>query len=100
MTPELSQLQSSADEAAKLLKAMSNPRRLLILCLLLDSPGTSAGDLAAAAGLSPSATSQHLAKMKDDGLLEHQRNAQRVLYFIKDNAVREVIATLKAIYCP
>ncbi|ATF91312.1 Probable HTH-type transcriptional regulator ygaV [Cedecea neteri] len=100
MTPELSQLQSSADEAAKLLKAMSNPRRLLILCLLLDSPGTGAGELAAAAGLSPSATSQHLAKMKDDGLLEHQRNAQRVLYFIKDNAVREVIATLKTIYCP
>lgn len=100
MKPDLSRLQSSADEAAKLLKAMSNARRLLILCLLLDSPVTSAGDLAAAAGLSPSATSQHLAKMKDEGLIEHQRNAQRVLYFIKDSSVRKVIATLKTIYCP
>ncbi|NIF50028.1 helix-turn-helix transcriptional regulator [Enterobacter sp. Ap-1006] len=100
MQPDLSQLQASAEAAAKLLKAMSNPKRLLILCLLLDSPGTGAGELAAAAGLSPSATSQHLAKMKDEGLIEYKRSAQRVLYFIKESAVREVIAALKAIYCP
>ena len=100
MKSELIHLQSNAESAAKLLKAMSNPRRLLILCLLLDSPGTGAGELASATGLSPSATSQHLARMKDEGLIESQRSAQRVLYFIKDSAVREVIAALKSIYCP
>jgi DNA-binding transcriptional ArsR family regulator len=50
-TPE--QLQASAGEAAALLKAMSHPSRLLILCMLCDAPGTSAGELARITGLSP-----------------------------------------------
>jgi DNA-binding transcriptional ArsR family regulator len=41
---ELEQLQASAAQAAALLKAMSNPRRLLILCMLCGAPGTSAGN--------------------------------------------------------
>lgn len=97
---ELEQLQASAEQAAALLKAMSNPKRLLILCMLCGSPGTSAGDLARATGLSPSATSQHLAKMRDEGLIGSQRDAQRILYFIKNAAVNSLIATLKNVYCP
>ena len=97
---ELEQLQASAEQAATLLKAMSNPKRLLILCMLCGSPGTSAGDLARATGLSPSATSQHLAKMREEGLIGSQRDAQRILYFIKNAAVNSLIATLKNVYCP
>lgn len=97
---ELEQLQASAEQAAALLKAMSNPKRLLILCMLCGSPGTSAGDLARATGLSPSATSQHLAKMREEGLIGSQRDAQRILYFIKNAAVNTLIATLKSVYCP
>ncbi|HGY1227960.1 TPA: metalloregulator ArsR/SmtB family transcription factor [Citrobacter farmeri] len=97
---ELEQLQASAEQAATLLKAMSNPKRLLILCMLCGSPGTSAGDLARATGLSPSATSQHLAKMREEGLIDNQRDAQRILYFIKNAAVNSLIATLKNVYCP
>lgn len=97
---ELEQLQASAEQAAALLKAMSNPKRLLILCMLCGSPGTSAGDLARATGLSPSATSQHLAKMRDEGLIGSQRDAQRILYSIKNAAVNSLIATLKNVYCP
>lgn len=97
---ELEQLQASAEQAAALLKAMSNPKRLLILCMLCGSPGTSAGDLARATGLSPSATSQHLAKMREEGLIGSQRDAQRILYFIKNAAVNSLIATLKNVYCP
>lgn len=67
---ELEQLQASAGQAATLLKAMSNPRRLLILCTLCGAPGTSAGELARATGLSPSATSQHLARMREEGLID------------------------------
>ena len=70
---ELEQLQASAEQAAALLKAMSNPKRLLILCMLCGSPGTSAGELARVTGLSPSATSQHLARMREEGLIESQR---------------------------
>lgn len=79
---------------------MSNPHRLLILCMLVDAPGTPAGELSAITGLSPSATSQHLARMKEDGLVESQRDAQRVNYFIKDPSVSKIISTLKGIYCP
>lgn len=97
---ELEQLQASAGQAAALLKAMSNPRRLLILCMLCGTPGTSAGDLARATGLSPSATSQHLARMREEGLIDSTREAQRILYFIKNDAVHQLISTLKSLYCP
>ncbi|MFV9670217.1 ArsR/SmtB family transcription factor [Pantoea sp. KXB25] len=94
------QLQESASRATTLLKSMSHPRRLLILCVLIEKPGTSSGELSQLTGLSPSATSQHLAKMKEDGVIASERVAQRMNYFIKDEAVKKVISTLKAIYCP
>lgn len=93
------QLQENASRATTLLKSMSNTRRLLILCVLIDKPGTSSGDLCQLTGLTPSATSQHLAKMKEDGLIESERVAQRMNYFIKDDAVKKVISALKDIYC-
>lgn len=97
---ELEQLQASAGQAATLLKAMSNPRRLLILCTLCGAPGTSAGELARTTGLSPSATSQHLARMREEGLIDSTRDAQRILYSIKNDAVHQLISTLKTLYCP
>ncbi|RAU38223.1 metalloregulator ArsR/SmtB family transcription factor [Enterobacter sp. ECC-175] len=97
---ELEQLQASAAQAAALLKAMSNPNRLLILCMLCGAPGTSAGELARATGLSASATSQHLARMRDEGLIDSTRDAQRILYAIKNDAVNQLISTLKTLYCP
>lgn len=97
---DLEQLQASAEQAAALLKAMSNPKRLLILCMLCGSPGTSAGKLARITGLSASATSQHLTRMRDEGLIDSQRDAQRILYSIKNTAVNALIATLKNLYCP
>ena len=97
---ELEQLQASAGQAATLLKAMSNPRRLLILCTPCGAPGTSAGELARATGLSPSATSQHLARMREEGLIDSTRDAQRILYSIKNDAVHQLISTLKTLYCP
>uniref|UniRef100_UPI0023AF8C6B ArsR/SmtB family transcription factor n=1 Tax=Citrobacter portucalensis TaxID=1639133 RepID=UPI0023AF8C6B len=71
-----------------------------LLCMLCGSPGTSAGELARVTGLSPSATSQHLARMREEGLIESQRDAQRILYSIKNTAVNSLIATLKTLYCP
>lgn len=97
---EIDFLQARAGEAATLLKAMSNPHRLLILCMLCDAPGTSAGELARVTGLSPSATSQHLARMREEGLIDSQRDAQRLHYSIKNDAVRQIVATLKTLFCP
>lgn len=58
------------------------------------------GELARATGLSPSATSQHLARMREEGLIASTREAQRILYFIKNDAVHQLISTLKTLYCP
>ena len=68
--------------------------------MLCDAPGTSAGELARITGLSPSATSQHLARMRDEGLIGCERQAQRIHYFITRPAVRHIVTTLKSIYCP
>ncbi|MTD28471.1 ArsR/SmtB family transcription factor [Erwinia sorbitola] len=97
---DLTLLRDSAAQAAQLLKSMSNPHRLLILCMLIDSPGTSAGDLSRLTGLSASATSQHLARMREEHLIEFKREAQRINYFIKSPSVLKIVTTLKAIYCP
>lgn len=97
---DLSLLRDSATRAAQLMKSMSNPHRLLVLCMLIDSPGTSAGELSRMTGLSASATSQHLSRMKEEQLIESRREAQRIHYFIKDPAVLKIVTTLKAIYCP
>lgn len=48
----------------------------------------------------PSATSQHLARMRDEGLIDSERDAQRIHYFITHPAVQQVINTLKTLYCP
>ncbi|ALB63203.1 Transcriptional regulator, ArsR family [Cronobacter condimenti 1330] len=97
---DLKDLQTQANAAASLLKTMSHPQRLLILCVLIDKPGTDAGALTRLSGLSASATSQHLSRMKTEGLIESERVAKNVRYFIKNNAVFALVQTLKAIYCP
>ena len=60
----------------------------------------SVNDLADAVGLSQSALSQHLAKMREDGLLATRREAQTVFYRIADPNAARVLALLKNIYCP
>ncbi|MFA1646394.1 MAG: ArsR/SmtB family transcription factor [Enterobacteriaceae bacterium] len=97
---DLSLLQSQAENAAALLKTLSHPQRLLILCVLTGKPGTEAGELSRLSGLSASATSQHLARMKSEGLIEGIRQARNVRYHIKNEAIFAVVQTLKSIYCP
>jgi len=99
-TPELQQLQASADQAAALLQAVGNPRRLLVLCLLLEHGEMSVGALNELVELSPSALSQHLARMREEGLVAFRREAQTLYYRVDDPSVVKLIATLKDIFCP
>ncbi|QGY14375.1 helix-turn-helix transcriptional regulator [Escherichia coli] len=71
-----------------------------LTCVRLAVLAISAGELTRITGLSASATSQHLARMRDEGLIDSQRDAQRILYSIKNEAVNAIIATLKNVYCP
>ena len=87
-------------EAAQLLKLLANENRLLILCRLMLAREMSVSDLAEAVDLSQSALSQHLAKMREDGLLATRREAQTIYYRIADPNAARLLALLKDIYCP
>jgi ArsR family transcriptional regulator, virulence genes transcriptional regulator len=96
----IAQLEQRAGQAARLLKLMANENRLLILCRLVAGREMAVGDIAKAVGLSQSALSQHLGKMREEGLVATRREAQTVFYRIADPDTRRVLALLKNIYCP
>ncbi len=104
MTPAdksgLASFERKAAQAVGLLKLLANENRLLILCRLALAKEMSVNDLAEAVGLSQSALSQHLAKMRDEGLLATRRNAQTVFYRMADPNAARLLALLKSIYCP
>ena len=96
---DMSRLEASAARAAGLLKAMSNERRLMILCRLGDEE-CQVGALQTAVGLSQSALSQHLALLREDGLVVARRQGVTMHYVVADPAVERVIALLAELYCP
>ncbi len=96
LSPE--RVQEYAGEAAQLLKALGNEQRLLILCNLLDGP-LSVGELNQRVDLSQSALSQHLALLRELGLVETRREAQTIFYSLPDGPVVRVMAVLQDIYC-
>ncbi len=98
-TADMDLMQSRAEEASQLLRTLGNAQRLRMLCLLLDgemSVGQLNGQLPA---LSQSALSQHLARLRDEGLVSTRREAQTVWYTLPPGPVQAVIATLYDIYC-
>lgn len=97
---ELDQLRDSAADAASLMRALGHDGRLLVLCTLVAQAECSAGELAQQVGLSPSALSQHLARMREEGLIDSRREAQNVYYRIAEPRVARVVALLKDLYCP
>ena len=97
---DIALLEDKAVEAAEFLKLLANPQRLLILCRLAVEQEMSVGQLEEAIELSQSALSQHLAKLRDDGLVATRREAQTIHYRIADKNVQRVLTLLKDIYCP
>lgn len=92
-------LRDSAHRASVLLKQLANEQRLLILCKLMEGE-CSVSYLANHLGLAQSATSQHLAKLRESGLLATRRDAQTVYYRIDDGDVVRLLQTLCAIFAP
>jgi ArsR family transcriptional regulator len=88
-----------AGEAAEFLRALAHEARLMVLCQLTQGEH-SAGALQEASGLSQSALSQHLAKLRDEGLVATRREGQSIYYSLADPDVSRVLETLAAIYCP
>lgn len=92
------ELQPLAREASGLLKTLGNEHRLLILCTLLEGE-RSVGDLVEKIGLSQSALSQHLARLRRDGLVQTRRVSQTIYYSMSGAEAPAVLATLHRIYC-
>jgi ArsR family transcriptional regulator, virulence genes transcriptional regulator len=92
-------LEASAAAAAGLLRALANERRLLILCQLGDGE-LCVGALQQRLGLSQSALSQHLALLREEGVVATRRQSQTIFYRIADPAAVQIIAALAAIFCP
>ena len=92
-------MQQNAEAASGLLKTLSNPSRLLVLCALVTREHT-VGELEALTGLSQSAISQHLARLRKEGIVVTRRDAQRIFYTLANPQVRAVLETLHGIYCP
>lgn len=94
---ELADLQASAAAAARLMKLMASEQRLILMCRLGEGE-CSVGDLADYVGLAQSAASQHLAKLRTEGVVATRREGQTIFYRLADPAAVKVIETLCAIY--
>lgn len=88
-----------ASEAAAMMKALGNEKRLMILCKLLEEGEMSVMALTGEVGLSQSALSQHLARMREEKIVGFRRDAQQIFYHVADPRVRKILSTLKTVYC-
>jgi ArsR family transcriptional regulator, virulence genes transcriptional regulator len=96
--PKLRSMSRRAEEAADLMRALSNSARLKVLCELSGGERR-VGDLVVASGLSQSALSQHLARLREEGIVATRRDAQTIYYSLADARVRQVVKLLFDLYC-
>jgi len=96
---ELTLFETKAASVAETLKLLANRRRLMVLCRLTELGTANVSELANAVGLSQSALSQHLAKMREEGLVTFDRESQTLWYRIADERIGVLLATLYQLYC-
>lgn len=96
---DLASFEKKAGTVATLLKAMGNARRLMLLCKLVEHGEMTASDLARDVALSQSACSQHLARMREEGLVAFRRESQTLWYCIADPRTEALMANLYQLYC-
>ena len=96
---DLADFTARAGEVAEVLKALASRPRLMALCKLAEHGEMRVGDLADEVGLSQSALSQHLAKMREEGLVAFRREGQQLFYRIDDPRCEALLVTLHRLYC-
>ena len=95
---DLNHFQHNTRRASILLKAMSNERRLMILCQLMEGEKC-VGELERSVCLSQSAISQHLARLRNDSLVRTRRAGQSIFYSLAGSDTTSVIETLHDLFC-
>jgi ArsR family transcriptional regulator, virulence genes transcriptional regulator len=96
--PSADAMAAHAESAAELMKAMSHPVRLLVLCHLIDGE-QSVGALLSRVSLSSSALSQHLAVLRENGLVHTRRESQTIYYSVAEGPALEVMQALYHSFC-
>ena len=96
---EFRDFEANAREVASVLRTLGNERRLMILCKLVEAGEMTVGALVEAVGLSQSALSQHLAKMRDDNVVTFRRDSQTLWYRIADPRLEQLMAELHRLFC-
>ena len=91
-------MRRNAGKAAAMLRMLSHEARLAVLCDLAEGE-RSAGALVDSSGLSQSALSQHLAKLREEGLVATRRDGQTIYYRLSDGKAARIIELLHEIYC-
>lgn len=94
---DAARFEASASEAARLLRALANERRLMILCQLTNGE-VSVGEIHSRVALSQSALSQHLRVLRDEGIVASRRDAQTVRYRISDPAAVKMVGALAEVF--
>jgi DNA-binding transcriptional ArsR family regulator len=95
---DIKAMQAKACEAAGFLKVLANDRRLMVLCELLNGERT-VSELETVVGLSQSALSQHLARLRQSQLVKTRRESQTIYYRIADTGVSKIVGALYELYC-
>lgn len=91
-------MQRNATDAVSLLKGLANESRLMIMCVLSEGE-MSVGELNNRIALSQSALSQHLAVLREQGLVQTRRESQTIYYRLADTAALNIIQLLHDVYC-
>lgn len=91
-------MQRNASDAVSLLKGLANESRLMIMCVLSEGE-ISVGQLNRRIRLSQSALSQHLAVLREQGLVRTRRESQTIYYRLADTAAMNIIELLHEVYC-
>ena len=100
MTLSLRDMAENSEDAARLMRALSNGPRLLVMCHLAAAGELPVYALVDRIGLSQSALSQHLAKLREQGLVTFRRQSQSLFYRIDDHRALRVLELLHDIFCP
>ena len=96
---DLPTLEAKAAEVANILALLANQRRLMVLCKLTERGEMTVSDLAEAVGLSQSALSQHLARLREQHLVAFRRDGQTLWYRLADPRIEALLAALYEAFC-
>ncbi len=94
----MTEIQEIAEKVSNFLKGLASPHRLLILCLLAEGE-KNVSTLIEETGIPQTSMSQHLSKLKDEGIVSFRREHRTLYYFINHEAAKDIMNVLHAHFC-